>query len=160
MIDVEAFCKKFGMPTPDQPTLHDVGLALHRVGLIQEELIEYETNLKLALTVTDLHERNQYLEEMVDALADIIYATIGTAIIHGFDIMEALREVHRANMEKEAGFNPKRGHACDVIKPPGWKPPKHHIGRRGRTGTKSGPSAAGSSTSSSESAQLSLWPEP
>lgn len=156
-MDVEAFLRKFGMPVPDEPTLHDVGIALHRVGLIEEELIEYDLAVKLALTAQDDEERRVYYEDMIDALGDIIYATIGTAIIHGFDIVAALDEIHRANMEKERGIG-KRGHACDVIKPPGWRPPKHHLGRRKTRTTPSVVQQAGSSSSSSQEPwqQLSL----
>ena len=125
-MDVEAFLRKFGMPLPAEPTLHDVGLALHRVSLLYEELIEYETALHLAMTSTTQAERDKYYEDMIDALGDIIYAATGTALIHGFDIRAALTEIHRANMDKVRGVG-KRGHSCDVIKPPGWKPPKHKL---------------------------------
>jgi predicted HAD superfamily Cof-like phosphohydrolase len=128
-MNVEDFCRKFGMPTPAEPTIHDVGLAQFRLGLMYEELIEYELALDLALTATTPSELDSHFEDMLDALGDLIYAAAGTAIIHGFDIRAALREIHRANMDKEVGIG-KRGHACDVIKPPGWKPPKHNIRKR------------------------------
>lgn len=132
-MNVEDFCRKFGMPTPTEPTTHDVGLALHRLGLMYEELIEYETALYLALSATTPEELDQHFEDMLDALGDLIYAAAGTAIIHGFDIRAALREIHRANMDKIAGVG-KRGHACDVIKPPGWKPPRHQLRKTKPTG--------------------------
>lgn len=130
-MNVEDFCRKFGMPVPTEPTTHDAGLALHRLGLMYEELIEYELALDLALTATTPAELDRHFEDMIDALGDLIYAAAGTAIIHGFDIKAALAEIHRANMEKERGIG-KRGHACDVIKPPGWKPPKHDLRRSSR----------------------------
>ncbi len=129
MMKVEEFLTKFRMPLPDEPTLHDFALAFHRLGLIAEELIEYEEALVLAFQATTEEERTHYLEQMVDALGDIIYSTVGTALIHGFDIVSAMMEIHRANMAKERGVG-KRGHECDVIKPEGWQGPKHNVKRK------------------------------
>ena len=38
--------------------------------------------------------------EVADALGDIIYVAIGTAISYGIDISKVVKEIHRSNMSK------------------------------------------------------------
>lgn len=120
---IEEFLRKFGMPTPAQPTLQEPSLAYHRLRLIQEEALEYEHALALAYLARSPEELEHAFEHMLDALCDLVYSAIGTALIHGFNFEAAMAEVHRANMDKQPGVG-KRGHSCDVIKPEGWRPPQ------------------------------------
>ena len=65
------------------------------------------------------------LEEFIDGLIDLIYIASGTLNMCGVDAQRHWDEVHQANMNKERGVNPKRGHNVDVVKPEGWVEPNH-----------------------------------
>ena len=60
-------------------------------------------------------------EEILDACIDLIYVTLGTAHLHGFNFNKAWERVHRANMSK-IRKSTKRS-PIDIVKPRGWKPP-------------------------------------
>lgn len=63
-----------------------------------------------------------------DSLLDLAYVVFGTAHVFGFPWEEGWSEVQRANMTKTratTGMVGPRGNAeFDVIKPPGWQPPR------------------------------------
>jgi predicted HAD superfamily Cof-like phosphohydrolase len=59
------------------------------------------------------------LVEMVDALADILVVTYGTAIELGVDLEPVFEEVHRSNMSKNGG----RDAGGKVLKGPAFSPP-------------------------------------
>lgn len=120
--DVGAFHVRFGLPragdhrAPELPT-YDV--ARYRLRFLDEELAELET----ALMVGDL-------ALAADALADLVYVALGTAHLLGLPFDAIWAEVQRANLAKERATGPddarsKRGHALDVVKPAGWRPPDH-----------------------------------
>lgn len=71
---------------PTIPSEYDSDL---RVALIREELIE----LDLALTNADL-------VEVADAIGDLLYVVLGTAVACGIDITPIFHEIHRSNMSK------------------------------------------------------------
>lgn len=86
-----------------------------RAEFIREELDE----------LFDAIERNDYLA-MVDALVDIVVVVKGTVAMLGLRWRRHWREVHRANMSKQRGNNPKRPELKeDLIKPEGWMGPDH-----------------------------------
>lgn len=61
------------------------------------------------------------LHQIARELADVVYVAYGSALAFGIDLDVALREVHRANMDKM-----ERGERRDdgkIIKPPGFVPP-------------------------------------
>lgn len=58
--------------------------------------------------------------EMIDALCDLLYVTIGGAVAMGLDLTEMFEEVHRSNMQKLGGKTNEFG---KTEKPRGWKPP-------------------------------------
>lgn len=60
---------------------------------------------------------------MADALIDLAVFVKGTAVQLGLPWTELWEDVMRANMAKVRGVG-KRGHAVDLIKPPGWQGPK------------------------------------
>ncbi len=102
-----------------------------RNDFLDEELKEYKDAvyaLRTELDV-DLHSSvASHLEEALDALVDLVYVAIGTAVLHGFNFREAWRRVHAANMRKEVVKNPEdslRRSRFDIIKPPGWEKPRH-----------------------------------
>lgn len=82
--------------------------------------------------LTDLlrEEFQEYLEAeglndeiaIADALADMIYIILGTAIAYGIPLGEVFREVHRSNLAK---FEGQRRYREDgkLLKPEGWTPP-------------------------------------
>ena len=85
-----------------------------------------------ALRLTLHREEHRELEEQLEAeridranlareLADVTYACYGSALMHGIDLDAALREVHRAALDKlEANLRREDG---KLLKPPGFQPP-------------------------------------
>jgi len=110
------FHERFGLDYRGGPRPLANDLHSFRRNFLFEELEEY---------LTAHHERN--LEKQLDALVDLIYVAAGTAYLQGFDLDEALRRVHAANMLKVKAQNDAesaRGNGTfDVVKPPGWLPP-------------------------------------
>lgn len=104
--DVLEFHRKFGLTineTPSVPSHEDQEL---RDELIKEEFREWV--------------RAPFGAPMADALADLIYVAIGTAITYGIDLRPVWEEVHRTNMAKTGGGRRRDG---KVLKPEGWQPP-------------------------------------
>jgi predicted HAD superfamily Cof-like phosphohydrolase len=60
------------------------------------------------------------LHAIARELADVVYVAYGTAHAFGIDLDVALREVHRANMQKAHG--PRRADG-KALKPPGFVSP-------------------------------------
>lgn len=60
------------------------------------------------------------LRHIARELADVVYVAYGTAHAYGIDLDAALREVHRANMQKANG--PRRADG-KAMKPAGFVPP-------------------------------------
>ena len=113
--DILDFHKKFGLLPDEGPRPLPAELEKFRVGFMEEELQEYKDSIK-----------DNNLEMQLDALVDLVYVAIGTAVLHGFDFDEAWNRVHAANMSKVRAVkasDSKRGTAYDVVKPQGWKPP-------------------------------------
>lgn len=111
---VSDFHEKFGIgPKPyEEHTHHDHNF---RIGFMEEELGEY-------IRSYDTDDK----AEMLDALVDLVYVCMGTAVMYGWDFNEAFRRVHAANMAKvrvSSAAESKRGHANDIRKPEGWTPP-------------------------------------
>lgn len=113
-----------------------------RVEFMLEELLEFTGAAGLALEVkpqwaspdmqrlvgheVNVHDKPldvQRLDDQADALVDLVYVTMGTAVMLGLPWDWLWDDVQRANMEKVRGMT-KRGHAVDVTKPPGWKGPQ------------------------------------
>lgn len=83
--------------------------------------LEEATELVLAI------DRGE-LDEQLDALCDMLYVVIGTAIQLGVDqvLTEAFWRVHLANMGKvlvPSRHESKRDSAWDIVKPEGWSKP-------------------------------------
>ena len=119
--NVLAFHQKFGVPVGARPAQLPAEDFLYRVAFMHEELNE----LMLAYLQGDLAKQ-------VDALLDLEYVLLGTALWMGLAPIwaQAHAEVHRANMAKEKAQTKAesfaatgRWHKFDVIKPPGWTAP-------------------------------------
>ena len=112
---VTEFHRAYGVDAPSAPTLADEATRQLRISLIAEEFGEYQD----ALAAGDL-------VKIADALADLSYVVVGSAVAHGltrFD--EIFAEVHRSNMSKlgEDG-QPIRRDDGKVLKGPNWTPPQ------------------------------------
>lgn len=117
---VEKFHRKFGVPVGERPALLSQEDFEFRVKFMQEELEEYI-----------IAHINGDMVKAFDALIDLEYVLLGTSRWHGFPHHRGFLMVHNANMQKmraESAESSKassgRGHAFDVIKPPGWTPPE------------------------------------
>lgn len=110
--DVREFHRKFNLIISEAPR-HLVARKLkERIEFMQEELDEFKVAAE-----------RQHLAGMADALIDLAYVTLGTAVMLGLPWLPLWFDVHRANMAKERGAT-HRGHPVDVRKPAGWEPPK------------------------------------
>lgn len=102
----DAFGQRIGYK-PKQPPPDDLVL---RANLHAEEYIELCEAMG-----------NGDVPEVADALADLIYVLLGTAVSYGINLEPIFWEVHRTNMNKQAGDKRADG---KITKPPGWKPPR------------------------------------
>ena len=87
--DVKTFMETFGQMVRTKPQIPDDKTMQLRFDLIKEELKELEQAMK---------EKN--LEEIADALTDILYVTYGAGFAYGINLDKCFKEVQRANMSK------------------------------------------------------------
>jgi predicted HAD superfamily Cof-like phosphohydrolase len=130
--DVAAFHHKFGLTnprTPGEPIQLDKPTYEFRRDFMREELEEFEQGYE---------EGN--LAKQADALIDLTYVVLGTALMMRLPWQPLWDEVQRANMTKERSTGSKdkrskRGNSLDVVKPKGWTPPDIEgvLARAGRT---------------------------
>lgn len=114
--DVETFQRDItGIEPADLPTLVDEEFVLARVNFLSEELDEFVE----AATAGDI-------VGAADALTDIVYVAMGTALTMGIPLDKVWDVVHAANMKKVKGTT-KRGIANDAVKPEGWVGPERAI---------------------------------
>lgn len=103
------FHKKFDCTIghyPDWPTVNDQIL---RDDLIEEEAMEFKT----AETIQDI----------ADALGDLLYVVYGAAITYGIDMEPIFNEIHRSNMTKIwPDGSVHRNEAGKVVKPDSYSP--------------------------------------
>lgn len=116
--DVAKFHKKFDLPQfgTVHPNALEPDVRTYREQFLLEELTEYI--------------QAPFIEDMADALVDLVYVALGTAHMMGIDFNAHWAEVQRANMAKERALSEgdtrsKRRHSLDVVKPEGWQPPNH-----------------------------------
>lgn len=133
--DVTDFLSTFGQKYSGAPRALPPQLAKLRERLLNEERGEYLRAVKaLAAELSGKAEPSiddevaYNLDHALDALVDLVYVALGTAYLHGFDFNEAWRRVHSANMKKTRALTRKDGKRkskYDIVKPPGWQPPRH-----------------------------------
>ena len=87
--DVRDFMETYGQEIKNKAEFPEEKIISLRYDLIKEELDELEK----ALT-------EQNLEEVADALTDILYVTYGAGCAFGLDLDKCFKEVQRANMSK------------------------------------------------------------
>ena len=107
--DVKFFHEKFGIPILSQPSIPSEERKQLRQSLIQEEYMELMGAMD-----------DQNMPEIADAMADLIYVILGTALEYGVDLDPIWKEVQMSNMRKEGGAKNELG---KLLKPPGWTPP-------------------------------------
>ncbi len=131
--DVRDFHQKFELLCFDKPARLTKRKLVERVEFMQEELNEFIEGCGLitmenadspgipVLSYED--DGEQDLAKQADALVDLVYVALGTAVMLGLPWDWLWDDVQRANMAKVRGMT-KRGHAVDVTKPPGWQGPQ------------------------------------
>ncbi len=117
--DVKQFHTKYDLLRPELPGLLSDDVYEFRAKFLEEEVREFR----------DAHEQRD-LATAADSLIDLVYVACGTAVMMGLPWEAIWNAVQRANMQKvraknaaESKTGTGRGHAQDVIKPPGWKAP-------------------------------------
>ncbi len=86
---VRTFMKTFGQEVKNRPSFSTDKINKLRIDLIREELDE----LKEAMD-------NKDLQEVADALTDILYVTYGAGHAFGIDLDKCFDEVQNSNMSK------------------------------------------------------------
>ncbi|UIS73819.1 nucleoside triphosphate pyrophosphohydrolase [Pseudoxanthomonas phage PW916] len=131
--DVFNFHAKFDLLRFEKPGHLTKGKLRERIEFMQEELNEFVEGCGLVtmensdspgipvLSYED--DGEQDLAKQADALVDLVYVALGTAVMLGLPWDWLWNDVQRANMAKVRGMT-KRGHAVDVTKPPGWQGPQ------------------------------------
>lgn len=111
--DVTMFHLKGGHPVGDAQ-FTDAEFLKNRISFIEEEL----TELKAACI------EESHAAEALDALVDIMYFCIGTAVALGWDINEAWNRVQKSNMDKfPEGVAIRHSETNKILKPAGWVAP-------------------------------------
>ena len=106
---VREFHETFDLVTSDTPGNLTDEVMHRRFKLIVEELSEYVEAVM-----------NRDIIGVADALGDLIYVVLGSAVEHGIEIEPVFDEIHRSNMTKKGGHKNEFG---KWVKPPGWQPP-------------------------------------
>jgi len=111
--DVKKFMETFGQMVRTKPQFPDDKTIQLRFELIQEELNELEEAMK-----------TKNLNEIADALTDILYVTYGAGYAYGINLDKCFKEVQRANMSKLGNDGkPIYNEKGKVMKGPRYTPP-------------------------------------
>jgi predicted HAD superfamily Cof-like phosphohydrolase len=111
--DVREFHEACGVPVLTTPTIPE-----DRIGLRLDILDEEHKEFRRAVEARDI-------VQIADALADVIYVAVGTALEFGIPLDRVWEEVQRSNMAKRDPVTGKVRRRDDgkVLKPEGWTPP-------------------------------------
>lgn len=114
--DVAAFHKACDVPILEKPTIPDLTRRELRISLINEEC-----NKELIPAIDKAND----IAEVADALADLIYVIVGTALEFGIPLDRVWNAVQAANMAKVDPITGKVKKREDgkVLKPLGWVAP-------------------------------------
>jgi predicted HAD superfamily Cof-like phosphohydrolase len=108
------FTTTYGQLVADKPSLPSATLRKLRKNLIKEEYQEYIDG-----------EKNNDLVAIADALADMIYIIVGTAITYGIPLYDVFNEVHDSNMSKlDDEGKPIYREDGKILKGPNYFPPR------------------------------------
>lgn len=106
---VTEFHRKFGFTINEMPTILDDELWRVRHDNTLKELKELETA-----------HINRDIVAVADAITDLNYFTIGTAVASGIDLDPVFEEIHRSNMTKD---RPVGGGDKKAVKGPNYSKP-------------------------------------
>lgn len=145
MEDIRDFHVKHELGYDGPPRPLDSDLYPFRAKFMEEEAREWhDAQYYMVLEESRAEETDEPIDAAdithlmagaLDAVIDLLYITLGNAYLQGFtekELSEAWQRVHAANMQKVRGPS-KRSDKFDIVKPPGWQPPKledlveHHI---------------------------------
>ena len=87
--DVKVFMKVYGQEIKSKAEFPDEKIIKLRYNLIKEELDELEVAMK-----------DRDIEEIADALTDLLYVTYGAGHAYGINLDQCFAEVQRSNMSK------------------------------------------------------------
>lgn len=127
--DVAQFHLKFGLPIGYNPgsNFDSVEQRQLRASLVLEEALELVAAMGLdprQAVESYLNSRQKEckasLPEAMDAVADLVYVALGTAVTFGVIMWPIWNEVQKTNMAKVGGASRADG---KLLKPPGWQPP-------------------------------------
>lgn len=112
--DVRAFHEVCGVPIRSRPSFPGIDRVTLRNRLLWEEFNEYQEAVA-----------NRDIVATADAIADIIYIAVGTALEFGIPLDRVWDEVQRSNMAK---VDPVTGRVLrrvdgKILKPDGWRGP-------------------------------------
>ena len=105
IMDIIEFQRRFGQHYEGPPRVLPNDMANFRFKRLIDEVQEYAEAYA-----------NLDAEGELDALVDIVYIAIGTALMRGWNFREAWARVHEANMTKL-----RKG--LDIVKPEGFEHP-------------------------------------
>jgi|PlaIllAssembly_1097288.scaffolds.fasta_scaffold28262_5 predicted HAD superfamily Cof-like phosphohydrolase len=118
---VKSFWEKYEMPHDEVPSYLSDDEYVLRLNHMDEELREFAQ----AASIGDM-------VGMADALCDLVYVTIGTAVRMGIPFDTCFNAVHWANMKKvkvSGAHESKRNDPHDVIKPKDFVGPEAELER-------------------------------
>lgn len=141
--DVMDFNLKFSLPICDSPRELPAELLRDRIKFLLEEVAELAVsgNMRIDVEAADgstgelvIHDHrirvdryaggpNADLAGQADALVDLVYVALGTAVMMGLPWQELWSDVHAANLRKVRGRT-KRDMPLDLMKPEGWAGPQ------------------------------------
>lgn len=114
--DTLAFQVKYGLHDPNVFGFLEDDKMKVKIGHLVEELNEIKSS----------YEKKD-LEEFCDGILDLVYVALGTLNLMNMPIAELWNDIQIRNMNKiraTADNLGKRGSTFDVIKGPGWTPPR------------------------------------
>lgn len=131
--DVLRFHQKLDLPVRDEVIIPEQGELQHRLDFMNEELDEFRraymllyandgSNGPRSMNIADKQAINT-MANIADALVDLVYVAMGTAIQLGLPWQQLWDKVQKANMQKIRELDNETGHKLGVKKPAGWNPP-------------------------------------
>ena len=96
-----------------RPSFPEDSVQRLRLDLIEEELDELQYGID-----------NQDMDEVADALTDLLYVVYGAGHAFGIDLDDCFKEVHKSNLSKLGpDFRPIKREDGKVLKPDTYFPP-------------------------------------
>ena len=122
---VRRFMEAGGQEVNDYPAIPAQETVQLRRELLGEEYGEYVTAEKSIALAAVMGERvtDHHFINLADALADMVYVIVGTAISYGINLDAALEEVCRSNDTKFVDGQLIRREDGKILKPEGYEPP-------------------------------------